>query len=279
MGLRCKNKSSKFIFNSLIFNCYRLFNFNYFNNTYALNKSRQLLNKDNLNSFLPTISSSQFSDSFKGFTYIVEKKINDEVENIFLNDKGNNLKNLSSKPEDADDVTIIAKKGFVKKREIFLIDGQIISSKKEFTDNEVFKFKQLKVDLGNLSTATVKQPKLQETSSLKLLSCFSSNIISKICKEDAKKEIIPILVRRAITPFYIPVLALICSFLLLRNLKNFTKKIFIFLITVTFLILTELFIRYTGLNYILRLTYIIMPFLLMVLIYPYLLYKFDNEVK
>ena len=39
----------------------------------ALNKSRQLLGKDQLNSFLPTIRSQQFSDSFKGFTFIVEK--------------------------------------------------------------------------------------------------------------------------------------------------------------------------------------------------------------
>ena len=41
----------------------------------ALNKSRQLLSKDQLNSFLPTIRSQQFSDSFKGFTFIVEKKL------------------------------------------------------------------------------------------------------------------------------------------------------------------------------------------------------------
>ena len=41
----------------------------------ALNKSRQLLNNDKFNSFLPTIKSQQFSDSFKGFTFIVEKKL------------------------------------------------------------------------------------------------------------------------------------------------------------------------------------------------------------
>ena len=41
----------------------------------ALNKSRQLLSKDQLNSFLPTIRTQQFSDSFKGFTFIVEKKL------------------------------------------------------------------------------------------------------------------------------------------------------------------------------------------------------------
>ena len=41
----------------------------------ALNKSRQLLSKDQFNSFLPTIRTQQFSDSFKGFTFIVEKKL------------------------------------------------------------------------------------------------------------------------------------------------------------------------------------------------------------
>ena len=45
----------------------------------ALNKSRQLLSNDNFNSFLPTIRTQQFSDSFKGFTFIVEKKVNKEL--------------------------------------------------------------------------------------------------------------------------------------------------------------------------------------------------------
>ena len=104
--------------------------FSIFLTPYALNKSRQLLGKDNLNSFLPTIRSKQFSDSFEGFTYIVEKKINNEVKNIFLHDKGNNLKNLSSNNSSVNDVTIIAKEGVVQERRMFLLDGQIITSKK-----------------------------------------------------------------------------------------------------------------------------------------------------
>ena len=39
----------------------------------ALNKSRQLLAKQNYESILPTIKVQQFSDSFKGFTFFVEK--------------------------------------------------------------------------------------------------------------------------------------------------------------------------------------------------------------
>ena len=76
----------------------------------ALNKSRQLLGQDQLNSFLPTIRAQQFSDSFKGFTFIVEKKSNNEVKNIFLHDTGNNLKNLSANTRDLSNTTVVAKR-------------------------------------------------------------------------------------------------------------------------------------------------------------------------
>ena len=178
----------------------------------ALNKSRQILSNDSFNSFLPTVRSDKFGDSFKGFTYIVEKKINNEVQNIFLHDKGGNLKNLASSNNEDSDVTIIAKEGIVRDREMFLINGNIISSKKDNTKNEILKFEQLKINLDNFVTSTVKQPKLQETSTVKLMGCFfSSNQNLKICKNEAKKEILPILIRRTVLPFYIPVVSLICS--------------------------------------------------------------------
>ncbi len=254
--------------------------FSIFLTPYALNKSRYLLSKDNLNSFLPTIRSNQFSDSFKGFTYIVEKKFNNEIKNVFLHDKGKNLKNLTSSYEDITDVTVVAKEGVVLNREMILIEGQIISSKKNNEENEILKFSQLKIDLGNFITTTIKQPKLQETSTLKLLNCFlNKNVELNFCKKDSKKEIIPILIRRTILPFYIPVIALICSFLLLKNQRNFLNRIFIFLISFLTLIMTELIIRYTGINYFLRLAYIILPFIMMALFYFLLLYKFFNEPK
>ncbi len=254
--------------------------FSIFLTPYALNKSRYLLSKDNLNSFLPTIRSNQFSDSFKGFTYIVEKKFNNEIKNVFLHDKGNNLKNLTSSYDDITDVTIVAKEGVVFDREMILVEGQIISSKKDNEENEILKFSQLKIDLGNFITTTIKQPKLQETSTTKLLSCFlNEDKQLNFCKEDSKKEIIPILIRRIILPFYIPVIALICSFLLLKNKRNFLNRISIFLLSFFTLIMTELIIRYTGLNYFLRSAYIILPFIMMALFYFLLLYKFFNEPK
>ena len=254
--------------------------FSIFLTPYALNKSRQLLGKDNLNSFLPTIRSKQFSDSFEGFTYIVEKKINNEVKNIFLHDKGNNLKNLSSNNSSVNDVTIIAKEGIVQERRMFLLDGQIITSKKNNSENEILEFEQLNIDLANFVTSTVKRPKLQETSTNELMSCFfGSDKNLKVCKKEAKKEILPIVIRRTILPFYIPVISLICSLLLLKNQRIYSNRISIFLLSFAILILTELVIRYTGLNYYIRISYILAPFVLFASFYLLLIYKFNRETK
>tara|TARA_Y100001958_G_C21157409_1_gene492121 strand:- start:107 stop:1231 length:1125 start_codon:yes stop_codon:yes gene_type:complete len=247
---------------------------------YALNKSRLLLGKDQLNSFLPTIRSQQFSDSFKGFTFIVEKKFKNEIEHIFLHDTGKNIKNLSSDSSDFTTTTIIADKGMIDKRKMILFNGQIISSKYENLDNEIIKFTQLNIDLNNLATTTIKQPKIQETSTIKLLNCFIGNTINSVfCSTELKKEVVPILIRRIVLPFYIPVLALICSILLIRNKKVYFNKIFICSYSFLLLVFTELLVRYTGLSFSIRLIYIFSPFILSFLFYILLIFKFSKESK
>ena len=249
----------------------------------ALSKSRQLLSNDQVNSFLPTIRSQQFSDSFKGFTFIVKKKIDNEIQNIFLHDTGNNLRNLSPNSTNVATTTIIAKKGIVKERIMILFNGQIISSSNDTDndeENEIIKFEQLNINLSDLSTTTIKKLKLQETSTLKLAKCFiSKDLASNMCQEDVQKEILPILIRRLILPFYIPVISLICSFLLLKNQKFYSNKTSIFIYSFIVLILTELLIRFTGLNYILRFFYSVLPFLLSFLFYFLLFYNFSKEAK
>ena len=244
----------------------------------ALNKSRQLLSQEQINSFLPTVRAQQFNDSFRGFTFVVGKKINNEFEDIFLNDKGNNLKNLSSNISSVNDTTIVAENGIFENKKLFLFNGQIISTKETETENEVFKFEQLSIDLGDLSTTTIKKPKLQETSTIKLLSCFSKEkSIMDICNEETKKEILPTLNRRIIMPLYIPVLSLICSLLLIKTKKNIFKEISIFLLGFSLLIGIEIIVRYTGLNNIMRIGFMFIPFILIILTYIFLIYKFSKE--
>ena len=246
----------------------------------ALYKSRSLLSNDKFNSFLPTVKKQTFSDNFKGFTFIVEEKVGNEVKNIFLNDKGNNLKNLSTNTEEAKDITIIAQSGIVDKKKFFLINGQIISSK-ENDKNDVVKFEELAIDLRNLSSSTIKQPKIQETSTLKLLYCFNKNSSQnlKFCNEDFKKEIYPILNRRIILPLYIPIISLICSLLLVKSNKKYFSKISVFIYCFLILLFTELAVRYTGINLLTRVSFILLPITLIIIFYSFLIFQFSKEFK
>lgn len=245
----------------------------------ALNKSRKLLSSDQISSILPTIRTQQFSDSFTGFTFLVEKKINNELKNIFLHDKSNNLRNLTSNTSENQTTSILAKNGVVEKKKLFLFKGQIISSKKDKSKNEIIKFDQLIIDLSNLSTGTIKLPKLQETSTIELLKCFTTNNSENDFCKRGEKEIIPNLNRRIILPFYIPITALICSFLLIRSNKQYFNKVSIFIYGFILLLFTELIIKYTGINYYAKILFIITPFVLLVSFYLFLKTKFSKELK
>ena len=143
---------------------------------------------------------------------------------------------------------------------MFLFNGQIISTKKDNSENEIIKFEQLNIDLGDLRTTTIKKPKIQEISTLNLLKCFLSNAKRyEMCNEDFKKEILPVLNRRIVMPFYIPVLSLICSLLLIKSKKRYFNKISVFSYSFILLLFTEMAVRYTGLNNFLMFLYIIIP--------------------
>ncbi len=248
----------------------------------ALNKSRNLLSKDGYNSILPTIRIQQFSDSFKGFTFLVEQRLNNEIKNVFLHDKSNVLKNLTSSSSDKKTTTIIAEEGIVEEKRMILFNGNIITTNSDNTKSDLIKFTQLNIDLTNLQTSTIKVPKLQETPTSDLLRCVFASYSEKIlnCKKNTKKEITTVLNRRIVLPFYIPIIALICSFLLIKNndKKNFfLNKYFIFLASFLILLYSELIIRYTGISKIISTLFIFSPFILMPLIYFLLIYKFSKE--
>ncbi len=242
----------------------------------ALNKSRSILNNDQLNSLLPAIKSQNFTDAFKGMTFIVNEKKQNEVRDVFIHDKGENLKNLSSNTKDTSNVTIIAKKGLIDKKNFYLVNGQIITTKNSDNKVEVIKFKQLNIDLKNLSTTTIKKPKIQETKTIKMLNCFVFNRLDKFCNENAKKEMISALNRRMILPFYIPVISLIVSLLLLNSKKKYLSKTSIFIYSFLLLIIVEMSVRYTGLDSLIRKLFLATPFILTLLIYSLLFIKFKN---
>lgn len=243
----------------------------------ALNKSRQLLGNDKFNSLLPTIRSKQFEDTFVGLTIIVDKKKDTEIENVFLHDAANNLNNLSSDSTNTSSTTVIAQKGLVDKKKLSLFNGQIISTKKNKENSEIIFFDLLNIDLASFDTSTIKQPKIQETSTMKIVSCIFGKNKTNFCHNDSKKEIIPNFIRRLVMPFYIPSIVLICSFLFFKTKKIFLNKFFIFFYSLILLVFTELFLRYTGLSDTVKIIYILSPIIIFTILYFILLYILSNK--
>ena len=191
---------------------------------------------------------------------------------------------ITTKELDKTSTTILSEKGIVGEKTLVLFNGQIISTEKNNFRNSIIKFEQLNIDLNNLKTDTIKQPKLQETSTLNLLKCIflpksSTNIIIN-CNEKSKMEIITVLNRRIILPFYIPIISLLCSFLLVKNKarkKNIFNKYIIFALSFLVLLYAELIIRFTGISKIIGIIFVVSPFILIPAIYLSLIFKFSNE--
>ena len=248
----------------------------------ALNESRTIIRQNNFNSLVPTIRAQQFSDSFKGFTFIVEKKLKNKIENVFIHDNSNTLKNLTSNKKNNAATTISAKSGLVEEKKMILFNGQIITSKKDSSKNEIIKFEQLNINLENLKTGTITQPKLQETSTFKLIKCMNNSIEEDVgyCRESAKKEITTVLNRRILFPLYIPIIALVCSFLLIKTKKKrnfFLNRYTIFVLSFLILLYAELIVRYTGISKIIGILFTISPIVLIPIIYISLVYKLSKE--
>jgi len=246
----------------------------------ALNKSRNIISNNQISSVLPTVRTQQFSDSFISFTFFVERKNGNNIENIFLHDKGNILKNLSPNVSDTQSISIIASKGTVENNRVVLFDGQIISEKKENFKDDVIKFEQLNVNLSDLNTRTIKKPKIQETSTLKLINCWIGQDSNKdFCNKSFIKELVPTLNRRIILPFYIPVISLVCCLLLIKTEKKYLNSFNIFLYSFCILLFAELSVRFTSINFFMQILFITLPIILIMIVYSFILFKFSNEYK
>ena len=248
---------------------------------YTLNQSRKLLSNKNEISIFPILKENQFIDAYKGVTLIVGKKIENEVQNIFIYDNSNNFKSLQSNNAKNESLNIIAQKGIAEKDQLVLLKGQLITTLSDNTNSKIVKFDQMNLNLGSIENNIIKKPKIQETSTMQLISCFTNKSDKNIfCNEKSKKEVIPTLNRRIVLPIYIPIISLISCLLLVNTKKNnlMLNKITIFLLSFFTLLFAELFIRYTGVNFLLNYLFIFFPFLLLPLMYLLLIHKFKKEI-
>ena len=257
-------------------------------NPKILNFSRTLLKNSQLQFVGSLLKEKQFNDTVKGLTIFVEKKdTNGTFKNIFIRDEGNIITNLSKGSS-----TIFAKSGYINNENtsLVLLDGNIQKAEAN-NDITMIKFKKTALDLSGLSTKTTSEPKIQETSTKRLLECINKNNLYTLnCLDDKnnieaenihiKQNSIEINKRFGM-PIFIPLIGLVSCFLLSgrRDKKiNFNNKYLYFGIGFTILIISEIAVRYSGNSINNTAIYYGIPIILLPLIYLFLirLFKYEN---
>ncbi len=249
-------------------------------NPTLLNISRTLLKNSELAFVSSMFKEKQFNDVVEGLTIFIEKKTGDQIfKNVFIRDESTILSSVGTKSS-----TIIAKSGYVSKNEkkLILLDGYIQKVDKENNIN-VIKFKKTSFNLSGISTKSISEPKMQETSTLRILQCLQNKKIEFHNCNLTERTMINLKIeinKRIGMPFFIPLIALICSFLLSsqrdKKIYQFNKYIYFF---VGFLILTlaEITVRYSGVSWNYTAIYYLIPAVMIPLFYFALIRKFKYE--
>ena len=116
---------------------------------------------------------------------------------------------------------------------LILLEGKIISTDINKKSN-IIRFDQLNIDLNKFENNTIKIPNSKRLQLIKLFGCILKNTLNgNICNENLRKEIVPILNRRIIYPFYLPLISMICCLLLVKNRKKkfcITNIVFLFFV-------------------------------------------------
>ena len=239
---------------------------------YTLNKSRSTLTNDELGNFSINMRENTFTDTFAGITFFVEKKINDRFYNIFISDEENKFQNVISTKENNNNLIILAKEGFISQKKLVLFNGRIQSISSDNELDEIV-FKKTELVLSNFDSRTTKVPKVQEISTNYLMRCNNSENLIPLkdnyhCPENnLRKETVA---RRLGLPLYIPLVSIICSFLLRsrgRNSDSFFKRYFIFFISFITLLSAELLLRFAGFSELNTLLYFLVPIIGLPLLY------------
>ncbi len=241
-------------------------------------KGREYLKKSNIDFFTSLLKEGKFINAVDGLTiFMDEKNKNGTFSKIFIDDSSKSISKI-----------IYAKNGLIienEKKKIFkLYDGQVIN--KDETKVNVFKFDEIDFNLADYNTNTILSPKIQEMPSTLLLSCkfkkffnYKDNIKYNFsCSENLMNDVNQELFKRFYKPLYIPIITLLCCFLIIvpKNHISYKKnQKIVFLITFLLIILSEASLRYSTISNLTTLIYLIIPWLIFVLIYLI----FYNRIK
>ena len=256
-------------------------------NPTLLNISRSLLKNSELKFVSFLFKEKIFNDTVEGLTIFVDKKTEENIyKNIFIRDESETLTSVGTRSS-----TIFAKSGYVSfnQEDLILLNGNI--QKLDSNGNvSIVAFEQTSFNLSGMSTKSISLPKMQETPTINILKCMrirnNQEVINPVdthncnntkkTKMDIKIEIN----KRFGTPFFIPLLSLVCCFLLASRRDNkiyAINKYIYFFIGFVIVAFGEVAVRYSGISWNHTFFFYLFPIVSSPIIYFILLKKFKYE--
>ena len=245
-------------------------------------KARSFIRDSNVDYLPLLVKPKKFIDTVERLTIYTEKKYQNTLENIIIKDSFSKTKSK----------IIYAKKGYFTENDkdnfLILKSGKILNINEGKTNS--FDFNETQINLSNYTSKTTKTPKIQEINTKSLFNCLFKDEIKKnitkgnnfkfVCKKDLQSmnKISQELLSRIFKPLYIPLLALISGFLLIKskNSQGFSKfKFKIFTSAVIIISLSEISTKFYSANIFESFLIIMIPFILFFLCYLF----FKNKIN
>ncbi len=251
-------------------------------------KARSFIRDSNIDYLPLLIKPKKFIDTVERLTIYSDKKDKNTLENIIIKDSFSRSKSK----------VIYAKKGYFTENNesnyLILINGKILNINDGKTNS--FDFNETQINLSKYTSKTTKTPKIQEVNTKMLFSCLFigeiSNIKSNNLNSDLifscdktlalKNKISQELFSRFFKPFYIPLLALIGSLLLIKskNSQGFsTYKFKVFALGVVVVSVSEISTKFYSANFSESSIIFIIPFILFLLLYLFLKKQFKLNIS
>ena len=246
-------------------------------------KARSFIRESNIDYLPLLIKPKKFIDTVENLTIYSDKKNKNTIENIIIKDSFSRSKSK----------IIYAKKGYFtennNKNFLILTNGKILNINDGKTNS--FDFNETQINLSKYTSKSTTVPKIQEINTKILLSCLLKGELKKRKNSNSifncdstlalKNKISQELFSRIFKPFYMPLLALIGSLLLIKskNSQGFPKyKFKVFASGVIVISISEITTKFFSANLNESLLIFMMPFVLFFLLYLFLKNQFRLHI-
>ena len=243
--------------------------------------ARSYIRDSNIDYFPSLIKSQHFNDTVTNLTIFVEEKTADGlIKNIFIRE------NL----DDGRSQIISAKEGILAKKNnsfyLVLFNGKIINI--DIRNTNIIQFEKTEFNLSKFTTKSTVFPKIQETSSMKLIDCLGSFISKKegffeklfVCDDSSVNAVFQEMYKRLILPLYIIVSGFVASCLVIKSRNQFDSikfKSIIFILGFIFIIFSEGSINILAFNDLNKSLVVLSPFIVSII--GYLVFISSKKLK